>query len=77
MTYDGFFITWIGGFSYSLPLRRGIAAARQVIAGASLAEVMPLLTGEVLTGLVYFFIGYFNFRWFEVQAKRWGALEAM
>jgi len=71
------FPPWIRGFSYSLPLTRGIAAARQVIAGASLAQVMPLLTGEVLIGLVYFFIGYFIFRWFEVQAKRRGTLEAM
>jgi len=70
-------MNWIRGFSYSLPLTRGIAAARQVIAGASLAEVMPLLTDEVLIGLVYFFIGYFIFRRFEVQAKRRGTLEAM
>ena len=70
------FPTWIRGFSYSLPLTRGIAAARQVIAGASLAEVIPLLIGEMLVGLGYFFVGYLIFRWFEVQAKRRGTLEA-
>jgi len=58
-----------------LPLTRTIAAARQIIAGASLAEVAPLLRAEVLIGVVYILLGYFLFRWFERQAKRRGTLD--
>ena len=78
----------VAGFSFPLPgwtravLRflpptRGIASARQIIVGASLAKVIPLLAGELLVGLVYILLGYGLFRWFEFQAKRRGALEAM
>lgn len=68
---------WMRAVSRFLPLTRGIASARQIIAGASLAEVAPLLTGELLIGLVYICLGYSLFRWFEFQAKRRGTLEAM
>ena len=61
--------------SQALPLTRTIAAARQIIAGASLAEVAPLLRAEVLIGVVYILLGYFLFRWFERQAKRRGTLD--
>jgi len=60
-----------------LPPTRGIASARQIIAGASLAKMPPLLASELLVGLVYICLGYSLFRWFEFQAKRRGALEAM
>jgi hypothetical protein len=59
-----------------MPLTRGIQAARQVISGASLAQVAPLLTGEILIGMLYVAIGYLLFSWFEIQAKRRGTLEA-
>lgn len=59
-----------------LPLTRGIAAARQVVAGSGMAEVAPLMVGELLVALVYFLIGFLMFRWFEQQAKRRGTLEA-
>jgi hypothetical protein len=64
--------------SYSLRASptRGIAAARQIVNGASFAQV-PLLGGELLVGLVYIAIGYSMFRWFEFQAKRYGTLEAI
>jgi ABC-2 type transport system permease protein len=68
---------WMQAVSRFLPLTRGIAAARQIIAGAGLAEVAPLLAGELLVGLVYIFLGYSLFRWFEFQAKRRGSLEAI
>jgi ABC-2 type transport system permease protein len=67
---------WMQSISWSLPLTRGIAAARALIAGSSLAEVAPLLAGEVLLGLLYIVLGYSLFRWFEYQAKRRGRLEA-
>jgi len=39
---------WMRAVSQFLPLTRGIASARQIISGASLAEVAPLLAGELL-----------------------------
>jgi ABC-2 type transport system permease protein len=66
---------WVQGISAALPLSRGIAAARLLIAGGSLADALPLLAGELLVGLVYVALGYSLFRWFEFQAKRRGTLE--
>ena len=63
--------------SWTLPLTRGIAAARLLIAGAGLAEVAPLLLGEFLLGALYAALGYWMFRWFETQAKRRGTLETV
>jgi ABC-2 type transport system permease protein len=68
---------WLQQVSYALPLTRGIAAARQIVAGASLREVSGLLTGEFLFGVAYIALGYMMFRWFEFQAKRKGTLEAV
>ncbi|MDH5506549.1 MAG: ABC transporter permease [Anaerolineae bacterium] len=68
---------WMQSVSWGLPLTRGIASAREVIAGKSLAEVLPLLGGEFLLGVVYVAIGYGFFNWFEFQAKKRGTLEAV
>jgi len=59
----------------ALPLTRGIAAAREIVAGGGLAQVRGLLAGELGVGLVYATLGYLLFRWFEIQAKRRGTLE--
>jgi ABC-2 type transport system permease protein len=67
---------WMQAISFCLPLTRGIAAARLVIEGASLARVMPLVAGELVIGAIYALLGYFLFRWFEFQAKKRGTLEA-
>jgi ABC-2 type transport system permease protein len=67
---------WMQVISWCLPLTRGIAAARLIIRGAGLAEVSPLLLGELAVGAVYALLGYSLFRWFEFQAKRRGTLEA-
>ena len=66
---------WIQGISYVLPLTRGIVAAREIVAGAGLMEVAPLLWGELAVGLAYFLLGYLLFSLFEVFAKRRGTLE--
>ncbi len=66
---------WMQVVSYSLPLTRGIAAARQLIAGAGLVQVAPLLWQELGIGLFYGVLGYALFSWFEVEAKRRGTLE--
>jgi ABC-2 type transport system permease protein len=68
---------WMRAISQLLPLTRGIAAARAVIGGASLADVAPLLLGEFLIGTFYVVLGYFLFRWFEALAKRRGTLETV
>ncbi len=67
---------WMQAISWGLPLTRGIAAARALIAGSPLAEVAPLLVGEALLGVVYIFLGYVLFRWFEYYARRRGTLES-
>lgn len=67
---------WMQAVAQGLPLTRGIAACRTLISGGTLAEVMPLLAGEALLGVVYILIGYSLFRWFEFQARRRGTLEA-
>src|SRR5579859_4687892 len=68
---------WIQTASRFIPLSRGIAAARLVIAGASLADVWPLIFHEFLIGVVYVLVGYTMFRTFEYQAKLRGTLEAI
>lgn len=68
---------WMQNVSWVLPLTRGIAAARKIVAGSSLAEVMPLLGGELVIGVIYIIIGYIMFRGFEFQAKKKGTLEAI
>jgi len=67
---------WMAAISWALPLTRGIAASRLLISGASLAQVVPLITGELIIGVVYVLLGYALFRWFEFQARRRGTLEA-
>lgn len=63
--------------SWALPLTRGIASARIIIAGGGLEEVLHLLIGELLLGVVYVSLGYWLFRWFERQAKARGSLETV
>jgi ABC-2 type transport system permease protein len=67
---------WMQTVAWGLPLTRGIAAARRLIAGSPLTEVAPLLVGELALGVLYILLGYSLFRWFEFQAKRRGTLEA-
>jgi ABC-2 type transport system permease protein len=44
--------------SYSLPLTRGIMAARLALSGASWPAVASLIYGELLVGLIYGLVGY-------------------
>ena len=68
---------WMRAISFVLPLTRGIAAARMLIAGGELTDVSRLLLGEFIIGCIYVIIGYRLFRWFEIQAKRRGTLETV
>ncbi len=62
--------------AYSLPLTRGVEAAREAAAGASIGQVSGLLAGELMVGVVYAVIGYALFRWLENEARRGGLQEA-
>jgi len=66
---------WMQNLSSMLPLTRGIAASRQLVAGADLQAVAPLLAQEAGIGLIFGIVGYFMFAAFEVIAKRRGSLE--
>ncbi len=66
---------WMQAISASVPLTRGIQSARLLVNGASLADVLPLLAGELAVGLVYALAGFALFRWIEFQARRRGTLE--
>jgi ABC-2 type transport system permease protein len=68
---------WMQAISWALPLTRGIASARLLIAGADLSQVTRLLAGEFLLGAAYVALGYWLFRWFEMQAKARGTLETV
>lgn len=67
---------WMQNISQVLPLTRGIASAREIIAGGSFSDVAPLLANEFIFGVIYTLLGYSLFIWFETQAKRKGTLEA-
>jgi ABC-2 type transport system permease protein len=62
--------------SYSLPLTRGVEAAREAVAGASLGHVGGLLAGELAVGAVWALCGYVLFRVLEGWARRGGLQEA-
>jgi ABC-2 type transport system permease protein len=68
---------WMQAISFSLPLTRGIAAARQIVAGANFSQVGSMLGVEALFGVIYIAIGYSMFRRFEYQAKKRGTLEVV
>lgn len=68
---------WMQAISQFLPLTRGIAASREIIAGADVTQVAPLMIGEFLVGCVYVLLGYVFFRVIEFEAKRRGTLEGV
>ncbi|MGA7913153.1 MAG: ABC transporter permease [Candidatus Dormiibacterota bacterium] len=62
--------------SYALPLTRGVQAAREAAAGASLGHVAGLLAGELVVGLAWALGGYALFLMLESYARRGGLQEA-
>jgi ABC-2 type transport system permease protein len=63
--------------SYSLPLTRGIQAARLAMGGADWSTISPLFMGELFIGLVYIVAGFALFKWFEKISLVDGQIEAM
>lgn len=68
---------WAQVVSYSLPMTRGVAAARQAVTGAPLRQVVGLLAGEAAVGAIYVAIGYALFRLFERRSRIGGLQEAL
>ena len=62
--------------SYSLPLTRGVQAARDAAAGASFGQVGGLVAGELLVGVLWALAGYVLFRLLEGWARRGGLQDA-
>ena len=68
---------FLQAISYSLPLTRGIQAARLAMNGADWSTISPLFIGELLIGLIYIVAGYMLFIWFEKLSLVDGQIEAM
>jgi ABC-2 type transport system permease protein len=66
---------WLQPISDVLPLTHGIEAAREVSAGAPLADVAGLVATEALIALIYASLAYGLFRLFELEGRRHGTLE--
>jgi ABC-2 type transport system permease protein len=66
---------WMQAIGNSLPLTHGIEAAREVAAGAPLADIWGLVLTEALIGLVYAAAAYGLFRFFEAEGRRRASLE--
>jgi ABC-2 type transport system permease protein len=66
---------WLSTIAQGLPVTHGVEAARELVAGSSLAGVAPLLGAELLVGAMYATIGLFLVRLFEVEGRRGASLE--
>jgi ABC-2 type transport system permease protein len=60
-----------------LPLTHGIEAARDLVAGQTLAEDGRLLLLELVIGLAYAGLGILLLRLFELESRRTAPLETM
>jgi ABC-2 type transport system permease protein len=68
---------WMQAIGRALPLTHGIAAARDVAAGASVGDVGHLLWREIAIGAAWAVAAYGLFRYFELQGRRRATLETM
>ena len=66
---------WLSTLAQGLPVTHGAEAARELVAGASLLDVAPILGAELLVGLSYATVGLLLVRLFEVEARRGASLE--
>ena len=63
--------------SYIFPLTYGVEAGRKTVAGASLAEIAPLIGQMMIVGITSIVLGYFFFTTFERLARKTGSLESV
>jgi ABC-2 type transport system permease protein len=67
--------SWLAQIGRLMPLTHGIAAAREVAAGASLSSVSGLVWTEVGVGLAWGTTAFILLRWFEHQGRHRASLE--
>jgi ABC-2 type transport system permease protein len=68
---------WMETIGRGLPLTHGIAAAREIAAGAPLGRVAGLVWTELGIGVAYATGAYGLFRFFEAEARRRASLETL
>jgi ABC-2 type transport system permease protein len=68
---------WLRGIGSGLPLAHGIVAARDLVAGRTLAASGRPLLLELLIGLAYTGAGVLLLRLFEFESRRTASLETM
>ncbi len=68
---------WMETIGSGLPLTHGIAAAREVAAGAPLSAVGTLVWKEVAIGAVWALVAYGLIRLFEAEGRRRATLETI
>ncbi len=68
---------WMQVVGNSLPLTHGVAAARTIAAGHSLAAASADLTAEAVVGVIYLVAAFALFRLFEWQGKAAGVFERL
>jgi ABC-2 type transport system permease protein len=66
---------WLSTLAQGLPVTHGARAARELVDGASLGHVLPLLGAEALVGAAYIIVGLTAIRLFEREARRGASLE--
>ena len=66
---------WVAAIGQWLPMSHAIEASREVAAGASLAEVAPLLIRELGVGVLCAAVGLVMLRWLEQVSRRRATLE--
>ncbi len=69
--------TWMQDVAKCLPLTHGIAAAREVAAGASLSSVSSLVWTEFGIGVAYAAGAFLLFRLLEADGRRRASLETI
>jgi ABC-2 type transport system permease protein len=68
---------WLRAVGSGLPLRHGIEAARDLVAGQTLAKSAGSLLLELAIGLAYTAAGLLLLRLFEFESRRTASLETM
>ena len=66
---------WVAATAQWLPLTHGIAAARELAAGAGVAAIVGQLGIEALLGLLYSVLGLATLFWLEFESKRKSTLD--
>jgi ABC-2 type transport system permease protein len=67
---------WLEQVGRAVPMTHGIEAAREIVAGATLADVSDLVWKELAIGALYTAFAFALFRWFEQISRRRAALDA-